>query len=277
MTNTELARRDLIRASIAAAAASAIAAAGRQARAAGPMKTITPARPARKKALFVYGGWEGHQPERCKDIFVPWLKTQGFEVVVSNNQEPYADPALMKTIDLIVQIWTMGTITAPQLKGLLEAVRDGAGIGGWHGGLGDAYRQQTEYQFMVGGQWVAHPGGQVDYRVNITDHEDPITAGISDFNIRSEQYYMHVDPNNKVLATTTFNGDHAAWIDGSTMPVLWKRVYGKGRVFYTSLGHQASVFDIPEAFEMVKRGLLWASDSKYVKTANLITPTYPAR
>jgi type 1 glutamine amidotransferase len=235
-------------------------------------------RPApKKKALFVYGGWEGHEPVKCRDLFVPWLEKTGFTVVVSDTQDPYADAALMKTVDLVVQIWTMGTIKKEALKGLLDAVKSGTGIAGWHGGLGDAYRLETEYEYMVGGNWVSHPGGIIDYDVQIVDHEDPITAGIGDFKLRTEQYFMHVNPNNKVLATTTFDAAHDPWIDGCTMPVAWKKVYGKGRVFYTSLGHTSDVFDTPEVLEITRRGILWAAESRFAATPNLVTPVYPRR
>jgi type 1 glutamine amidotransferase len=230
-----------------------------------------------RKALFVYGGWEGHEPEKCRDLFVPWMRSLGWEVTVSANQDAYGDKALMDAVDVVVQIWTMGTISRENLQGLLEAVRGGAGLAGWHGGLGDAYRQETEYQFMVGGQWVAHPGGVVDYTVEIADHDDPVTAGLGDFAVHSEQYYMHVDPNNAVLATTRFDGRHAYWIEGATMPVAWKRVYGKGRVFYTSLGHTADVFDIPEASAIARRGIVWAADSRSAPTPRLVRPVYPPR
>jgi type 1 glutamine amidotransferase len=162
-------------------------------------------------------------------------------------------------LDLIVQVFTMSQITREQEAGLLNAVRSGVGLAGWHGGLGDSFRNNTEYQFMVGGQWVAHPGGVIDYEVNITDHDDPITRGLGDFKMHSEQYYMHVDPINEVLATTTFSGEHAPWIEGVVMPVVWKKTYGKGRVFYTSLGHVAKDFDVPQAREIVQRGMLWAA------------------
>lgn len=230
------------------------------------------------KALFIYGGWNGHAPERFRDIMVPWLQSQGFEVTVSPNLDPYADEKLMSEVDLIVQIFTQEKISKEQLKGLLTAVENGAGIAGWHGGLGDAFHESQRYEYMIGGQWVEHPGNDgVKFRVNITDHEDPITYGLNDFDVVSEQYYMHIDPNNKVLATTTFNADHDYWVDGATMPVAWKKVYGKGRVFYISLGHQPEVFDVPEAMTMLQRGILWASKSKYEVTPNLISPTYPAK
>ena len=212
-----------------------------------------------KSAMFVWGGWDGHEPKLCVDIFAPLLEENGFRVEISDTLDSYLNREKLMALDLIVPVWTMGTITDAQERGLLEAVRSGVGIAGWHGGMADSFRNNTEYQFMVGGQWVAHPGGVIDYEVNIVDHEDPIMAGLDDFRMHSEQYYMHVDPSNQVLATTTFTGDHAYWIDGVVMPVVWKRRYGQGRVFYASLGHVAKDFDVPEAREIVKRGMLWAS------------------
>lgn len=212
-----------------------------------------------KCAMFVWGGWEGHEPKLCVDIFAPVLEDNGFQVEISDTLDSYLDRERLMTLDLIVPVWTMGTITDAQERGLLEAVRSGVGIAGWHGGMADSFRNNTEYQFMVGGQWVAHPGGVIDYEVNIIDREDPITTGLDDFRMQSEQDDMHVDPSNQVLATTTFTGDYAEWIDGVVMPVVWKRRYGQGRVFYASFGHVVKDFDVPEAREIVKRGMLWAS------------------
>jgi type 1 glutamine amidotransferase len=232
----------------------------------------------RSKALFIYGGWEGHAPERFRQMIVPWLQSEGFEVRVSPNLEPYTDQQYMSQVDLIVQIYTQGKISREQAKGLFTAVENGAGIAGWHGGLGDAFHESQRYEYMIGGQWVEHPGNDgVKFRVNIIDHEDPITYGLDDFEVVTEQYYMHIDPNNKVLATTSFNAKHDYWVDGATMPVAWKKVYGKGRVFYISLGHQPEVFDVPQALTMLKRGILWASKSKHETTPNLISPTYPEK
>jgi len=212
-----------------------------------------------KRALIVWGGWEGHEPRQCAELFEQVLKEEGYEVIVSNTLDSYQDKNLMNSLSLIVPIWTMGSLKPEQEKGLLEAVKNGAGIAGWHGGMADSFRMNTEYQWMVGGQWVAHPGGLVEYEVNIIDHEDPVTRGIKDFKLYSEQYYMHVDPSNKVLATTTFAGIDAPWIKGCVMPAVWKRMWGKGRVFYASFGHTSSDFKVPEALEIVRRGMLWAS------------------
>ena len=212
-----------------------------------------------RSALMVWGGWDGHEPKQCVDVFAPYLREQGFEVRVSDTLEVYLEEEYLRTLSLIVPVWTMGKIESEQEKGLLSAIESGVGVAGWHGGMGDSFRNSTEYQFMVGGQWVAHPGGVIDHEVNIVNHEDPITAGLSDFKMQSEQYYMHVDPSNEVLATTTFTGEHCPWIDGVVMPVVWKRRWGEGRVFYTSLGHVAKDFGVPEAKTIVERGMLWAA------------------
>ena len=212
-----------------------------------------------KRALIVWGGWPGHEPKQCADVFGPLLQSKGYDVEVSDTLDTYLDVDKMRALDLIVPIWTMGTISNEQEAALLDAVKSGVGIAGWHGGMADAYRNNVKYQWMVGGQWVSHPDGICDYEVNIIDHNDPITRGLGDFKMHSEQYYMHVDPSNKVLATTTFHSPAAPWIEGVVMPVVWKRAWGLGRVFYSSLGHVAKDFDVPEAREIQMRGMLWAS------------------
>jgi type 1 glutamine amidotransferase len=212
-----------------------------------------------KSALIVYGGWEGHEPQKTASFYAEQLRQHSYTVELSDTLDAYLDAEKLAALSLIVPVWTMGTITREQEQGLLNAVRGGVGIAGWHGTMGDSFRNNPEYQFMVGGQWVAHPGNIIDYQVNITNHTDPITAGLADFRMHSEQYYMHVDPSNEVLATTTFDGSVLPWIAGTVMPVVWKRRWGQGRVFYCSLGHVLADFDVPEVRTIVMRGMLWAS------------------
>jgi type 1 glutamine amidotransferase len=211
-----------------------------------------------KEALIFYGGWAGHEPEHGARIVADMLRQNGFEVLLENSTEVLADP-LIHDLSLIVPIFTMSTIEKEELDNLSRAVRSGVGLGGYHGGMCDAFRNATEYQFMCGGQWVAHPGNIIDYRVDVAKPDDAVMAGIKDFPYRSEQYYMHVDPAIEVLATTTFSGEHAPWIDGVVMPVVWKHRYGKGRVFFSSLGHVAKEFAVPEMRTILERGLLWAA------------------
>lgn len=211
-----------------------------------------------KPVLLLWGGWDGHQPRACVERFLPFLHEEGFAPALSDSLDILEDASKLASFDLIVPCWTMGELKPEQEKNLLEAVRGGAGLAGWHGGLCDAFRNQTAYQFMTGGQFVEHPGGCIDYTVNILRKEDAVMAGLDDFTLHSECYYMHVDPSNEVLATTTFTGEHCAWIEGCVMPVVWKRRYGAGRVFYASFGHAASDFDVPECLEIMKRGMRWA-------------------
>lgn len=214
---------------------------------------------SKKRALFVWGGWEGHEPKKGVDIFAPFLQEQGYEVEISDTLDSYLDEEKMRALSLVVPVWTMGTITREQSAGLLNAVKSGVGIAGWHGCMADSFRNDTEYQFMVGGQWVAHPGNIIDYTVQVTRPNDPIVQGITEFAMHSEQYYMHIDPLIEVLASTTFGGQYAPWIAGSVVPVVWKKRWGEGKVFYSSLGHVAKDFDVAEARTIMQRGMLWAS------------------
>ena len=211
-----------------------------------------------RKAMIVWGGWAGHEPDKGAAIVKSWLEEDGFSVRVETATTAFADPAI-HDLSLIVPIYTMSKIEKPEAANLSAAVRAGVGLGGFHGGMCDAFRDSVEYQFMCGGQWVAHPGNIIDYRVNISRQDDPVMAGVKDFAYRSEQYYMHVDPANEVLATTKFTGEHAPWIDGVVMPVVWKRRHGAGRVFYSSLGHVSAEFKVPEMATILRRGLNWAA------------------
>ena len=211
-----------------------------------------------REALIVWGGWSGHEPERCAAIIRGMLEEDGFTVYVENSTEAFADPEI-RDMSLIVPIFTMSKIEKEEVANLTAAVEGGVGLAGYHGGMADAFRDSVDYQFMVGGQWVAHPGGIIDYRVDVERPEDPVMAGIESFPYRSEQYYMHVDPSNEVLATTTFSGEHASWIAGVKMPVVWKRRHGKGRVFYSSLGHVSAEFEVPQMRTILRRGMNWAA------------------
>ena len=211
-----------------------------------------------RDALIVWGGWNGHEPELCASIVEKMLTDKGFNVQVASSNRAFADPAIAK-LSLIVPICTMMKIEKDELINLTQAVRDGVGLAGFHGGMCDSFRDAVDYQFMTGGQWVAHPGNIIDFRVNIARQDDPVMAGLSDFDYHSEQYYMHVDPSNEVLATTTFSGEHAAWTKGVVMPVVWKRRHGEGRVFYSALGHVSKEFEVPQMRTIIERGMLWAA------------------
>jgi type 1 glutamine amidotransferase len=209
-----------------------------------------------RRALVVRGGWEGHKPAEATELFIPFLRDNGFEVLVSESTESYLD---LHGTDLVLQCISMGEITREQVKGLEAAVRAGTGLAGWHGGIVDSFRSNSDYSFMTGGQFVAHPDGFVDHRIEVVA-DDPIVEGITGFDLHTEQYYVHADPTNNVLATTTF-GAHPdfPWIEGATMPAVWTRTWGEGRVFVCTPGHSLEDLAVPEVRTIIERGLLWAS------------------
>jgi type 1 glutamine amidotransferase len=220
-----------------------------------------------KKALIVQGGWQGHQPKEVSEIFRRVLQEEGFEVEISDTLESFADADKLLALDLIVPAWTMGEIDKQWAKNVSAAVQSGVGLAGCHGGMCDAFRNNVDWQFMTGGQWVAHPGNDgVEYVVNIKQSSSPLLAGIDDFTVKSEQYYLHIDPAVEVLATTRFpvvEGPHSP--NGAVdMPVVWTKRWGAGRVYYCSLGHQANIVEMPQVSLMMRRGFVWAAEGKAI-------------
>jgi type 1 glutamine amidotransferase len=222
---------------------------------------------SKKTALVVWGGWLGHQPEEVAAIYHSVLTQEGFNVEVSDTLDAFADKEKLMSLDLIAPNWTMGQIDKELVQNVLAAVQSGVGIAGTHGGMCDAFRNNVDWQFMTGGNWVAHPGNDgVEYVVNVKQSSSPLLEGIEDFPVVSEQYYMHVDPAVEVLATTRFPnpnvpGPHAS-NKSVDMPVVWTKRWGAGRVFYCTLGHQANIIEIPQVKEIMRRGFLWAAEGK---------------
>jgi type 1 glutamine amidotransferase len=213
------------------------------------------------KALITWGGWDGHEPDKVAALFAGWLTDAGMQVQVTDSLACFDDAAALKAVDLIVPVWTMSQIGKEQALNACAAVANGVGIAGCHGGMCDAFRENVDWQFMTGAQWVAHPGNDgVHYSVRIVS-DDPLVAGIGDFEVATEQYYLHIDPVVTVHAVTDFpvaEGPHA--VNGPVaMPVVFTKRYGAGRVYYNALGHKAEVIGTGPAAELMKRGLVWAA------------------
>lgn len=225
-----------------------------------------------KQALIVWGGWLGHQPEEVAAIYKEVLEGEGFTVEVSNSLDAFADAEKLKQLDLIVPNWTMGEIDKKLIFNIMAAVQAGTGIAGTHGGMCDAFRNNVDWQFMTGGNWVAHPGNDgVRYTVNIKHSSSSLLAGIEDFEVESEQYYLHFDPAVEVLATTRFPNPNVVGPHSTNspvdMPVVWTKRWGAGRVFYCSLGHQANIIAMPQVTEIIRRGFVWAAEGKKLAEA----------
>lgn len=210
----------------------------------------------------------GHDPELVANRFAGILRREGFNVDVADNLECLNDYDRLISYDLIVPEYTQGEIEPQQAINLCNAVGHGVGLAGCHGGMCDSFRANVLYQFMTGSQWVSHPGMDgVEYKINIVTGADPLLEGLEDFDMCSEQYYLHVDPAAKVLATTRFPVviDYNITNPPVDMPVVYTKMWGLGRVFYSSLGHLDNVFEkYPVAQEIMRRGMLWAAESKTI-------------
>jgi len=230
-----------------------------------------------KKALIFQGGWDGHEPILVSKRFAGILEKEGFSATISDNLDCLQDLDALMELDLLVACWTMGHIDGKYTENVAKAVANGVGLAGCHGGMCDSFRGDTQWQFITGGQWVSHPGGDgVNYMVNISSNSSPITEGLTDFPVCSEHYYLHIDPAVEVLATTRFPHPDVPYYHISNkhvdMPVAWTKMWGLDRVFYNSLGHHDDVFDnSPNAQEIMRRGMLWAAEGKAFAKKNGLT------
>lgn len=211
-----------------------------------------------KRALVVWGGLELHEPEAGAHIVRRFLEANGFTVDVSNDYQALGGPDV-GSYDLIVPQVTGGELDRESSIRFCAAAEAGTGVAAFHHGLATSFPGNARMRFLAGCTFATHPGDIITYRVDPTRTDDPIMAGIESFEHTSEQYYMHVDPSVDVLATTTFSGEHAFWKKGVAMPVVYKSAFGKGRVFYTALGHKPAELDTPQIRTILERGLLWAA------------------
>jgi type 1 glutamine amidotransferase len=215
-----------------------------------------------RRALVVRGGWLGHVPVEATDLFVPFLRDSGFDVILEETLEAYADTAFTADIDLIVQCWTMGEILPDEMRGLRAAIAAGTGFAGWHGGIVDSFRLATDYLQLVGGQFAAHPHDLRDHTVEIVPErrEHPLVAGIGPISLNSEQYWMLTDANSDVLATTTiYPKDGDPWHEPIVSPAVWTRRWGSGKVFVCTPGHQLADLETKPIRTIIERGMLWAA------------------
>lgn len=211
-----------------------------------------------KQALVVWGGLELHEPEAGAHVVRELLEAEGFAVTVTGDYTALGAEDVGK-FDLIVPQITGGELDRENSIRLEAAIRAGTGLAGFHHGLATTFHGNMRFRFMATVTFASHPGNIITYRVD-PQGDDAIVAGIESFEHVSEQYYLHIDPAvTEVLATTTFSGEHADWRAGVVMPQVIKSSYGKARVFYTALGHQAAELEKPQIRTILKRGLLWAA------------------
>jgi hypothetical protein len=208
-----------------------------------------------KRALIIYGGWEGHTPERFADFAHEQLLV-GYDVTRSQDLDLLRYENLSQ-FDLLLPIWTFGDLTEAQEAGLLKASTEGLGVVAWHGAT-NSFLKSRQHKFWLGGQFVSHRGGdETEYDVHFVGN-DPLITGLEDVRVRSEQYYLLIDPAIQVLATTRIHGHDQTWLSGQEMPVAWKRVWGQGKVFYCALGHTVETLHLLPIKILLQRAVHWA-------------------
>ncbi|POH66346.1 hypothetical protein C3B59_07895 [Cryobacterium zongtaii] len=226
-------------------------------------------------ALIVRGGWDGHHPVAATEMFLPFLAAHDYAVQIEESPEIYADAERMARFDLIVQSVTMSEISGDQVAGLRAAVAAGTGLTGWHGGIADSFRASADYLQLIGGQFATHPGkppadrvdgaqenNYLDYTVEMTPlgREHPITTGLADFDLCTEQYWVLHDDLIDVLATTTHPApDWEPWHRPITSPAVWTRLWGAGRLCVSTAGHSPEVLADPNVRTIIERGMLWVT------------------
>ena len=216
-----------------------------------------------KRVLYLYGGWPGHLPYEVAEWARPLMRDLDFEV--EETQDPGRLEDDLTVYDLIVIGWTQSATTEDLSdrteQKLHTAVKGGTGLAGWHG-MAASFRSSLQFSLITGASFLDHPGGEgvpVPYEIEIVDRNHPVTEGVDSFQIASEQYYMHLDPDVRVLASSTFSGEHWPWVEGARMPAAYVRSWGDGRVFYSSPGHAPEELRIPAAERLVRNGLAWAA------------------
>lgn len=205
-------------------------------------------------AMLVYGGWQGHRPWEFADYAIEYL-LKGHEVVRSECLDVLT-PQALAGVDVLIPIWTHGELTGSQETAIVDAVEQGMGLFAWHG-TASAFTSSRAFKFLLGGHFVDHPGGDtVRYRVRFLN-DDPLSAGLPDLDVVSEQYYLLIDPAVTVVADTEIVGQGKSWLTGVNMPVAWRREWGKGRVFYCALGHHREDLLAPTVTKLLRRAVTW--------------------
>lgn len=205
------------------------------------------------RTLVLVGGWGGHSPKEVS----AWARSElldGHEVLVTDDLDAL-EPDTLALTDLVVPVWTFGSMTDGQEDALVDAVADGVGLLAWHGHA-SAFLGRRRHKHLLGGQFVDHPGGDaITYTVRFGDHD--LTSGLDDLVVTSEQYHLLVDPAVTVLASTEMVEGSPAAPPGTTMPVAWCRPWGRGRVFDSALGHDVPTISHPAHVELLRRAVRW--------------------
>lgn len=162
-----------------------------------------------------------------------------------------------------------------QKQALREWIEAGGGWVGVHGAGGDgAYAWRWYVEDLLGAQFIGHPMGPQfqDARLVVEDRGHPATAQLPESFVHNEEWYSFDRSvrakGYRVLATVDestysprlkFLGADRDLRMGGDHPVIWSHCAGKGRVFYSALGHQAKSYALPEMEHLLEGAIAWSA------------------
>lgn len=196
-----------------------------------------------------YAGGEIHDWQGCGEAIYEaiWQMPQ-LQITRSKDDLSCLEQERIAPFDLAVFYHTVTELTDAQKNGLLGWVNAGGGFVGVHSAA-DSFRDCPEYRAMVGGHFVTHPHYR-QYMVSVVDSTHPITEGLEEFWVEDEQYVTDYDPRNNVLATALYKG--------RATPVVWTKSWGRGKVCWIALGHDAKACRQEVFVTLLQRACLWA-------------------
>jgi uncharacterized protein len=186
-----------------------------------------------------------------------------FEVTATEDTSEFSTDNLERYAALM--FYTSGELpmSGAHKTALLNFVRSGRGFLGVHSAT-DTFYTWPDYLELVGGYFNGHPWHQA-VTIEVVDPGDPLLAflgnslqiedeiyQISDFDYRGSHLLLRLDQSSVDLHKAGVHQRFYGW------PLAWTRSYGQGRVFYTALGHEASVWQDARYQRILTNAILWS-------------------
>jgi type 1 glutamine amidotransferase len=222
-------------------------------------------RPPARILYFTYSAGYRHDVIPLSKTILTRLGTDSgaFEVTATEDIADFSAENLERYA--AIMFYTTGElpISGVQKTALLDFVRSGHGFLGVHSAT-DTFYTWPDYLDLVGGYFNGHPWHQA-VTVEVADPTDPLVAflgnslqiedeiyQISDFDHRGSHVLLRLDPGSVDIGKTGVHQRFYGW------PLAWRRSYGQGRVFYTALGHEASVWQDPRYQRILTNAIRWS-------------------
>ena len=222
-------------------------------------------RPRGRILYFTYSAGYRHDVIPLSKVILSQLGSNSgvFEVTATEDTSEFSSENLGRYA--AVMFYTSGELpmSDAQKTALLDFVRSGRGFLGVHSAT-DTFYTWPDYLDLIGGYFNGHPWHQA-VTIEVVDPSDPLVAflgnslqvedeiyQISDFDHRGSRVLLRLDPGSVDLGKTGVNRRFYGW------PLAWTRRHGEGRVFYTALGHEPSVWQDARYQRILTNAILWS-------------------